>query len=432
MVVVRHEVGDASVHAPLAATRPQAPSRSTDAARRREPTGAARTPSDAGTTTDRMPPPDAGPIDAGEPPDPIPVTPLPAPSFATLLEACVSHRAYQLACRGGSGLHPFEDARERSRCATLLELPGVELTIQALRTCTLSGQCLPVPGECSLRGALPEGAPCQLGLQCQSGICTGRETECGVCERASSRGDECSAYGCNNSLVCTRPDGSSAICMKTMFPAGSSCERGTCQPPCTENLLCESRMQCLRRPVGVPVQLSRDSPSCTPARAATDPGCLQTGCPTGQTCDRPSGACKKSEAGDPCGPYMPCTPGFACRGGFDAAEARPKPFTCVAEGQRGDPCSHDRPCARQLLCAPDANGNAICQAPAYAGPEEPCGIDIAVRCRFGACTDLNVCPKALSDGAPCGEDVDGVCMAPAQCRAGACEMLEPLCLWRHG
>src|SRR5580698_3034859 len=97
--------------------------------------------------------------------------------------ACEHYYAAQNLRCGGPVLPSSEAMRQEARsvqvCLNDVALPGSGMTRASVEACASaldSSPCeLPggLPVACKFNGALPGGAPCNEGLQCQSGYCQG-------------------------------------------------------------------------------------------------------------------------------------------------------------------------------------------------------------------------------------------------------------------
>jgi hypothetical protein len=118
-------------------------------------------------------------------------------------------------------------------------LPGSGLTVGAFQACsnawtkvTCAGYASADPPECSPKGTVAVGMPCNIGEQCATGFCqTPSSGACGVCAPISGAGDVCfTDDDCAGGMWCT--------------------VAGTCQKPrvvgesCSDDLPCRNDLGC--------------------------------------------------------------------------------------------------------------------------------------------------------------------------------------------
>ena len=300
-----------------------------------------------------------------------------------------------VAC-GASALPPDEVARGRGRyetlCQNLLALHGNGMTAQSLEACA---QALKSVGcnagtsgvsECTYVGSLPDGSPCNVGTQCQSGSCI-------LSQQISDSGKV--TQGCGT-------------CVSTI-PAGQ---------PCAPGQLCVAGAECAETDANL---------SCTPV-AYGDVGATCDGfaalCKTGLYCDDTSSQCTQPAAsGSPCGQADGCAPSLVCA----QTEAGPQPV-CQDPLPQGGACASDVQCAPGLACS---SANDLCTPIEWASGGETCG-DVAL-CLIGSCPVAlgdggqaivgGQCPGVIADGEPCDRsDSAQTCDVFADCINGVCQI----------
>jgi len=333
-------------------------------------------------------------------------------------------------CLLGSTFPASEKARIRSRydqsCASMLSLPGMNITASFLGQCTMAtetygcgmaeqndceagGLFLAAPFYVAAGGALGAGAACVLPQQCQTYRCSagsstadGGTPACGTC---SSVAGPCNVTGaCAPGTLCARSvgdagmtytcetiayGGSGAACDAYLNECnpGLSCNAGTgtCAPPGPSGTVCGADGDC------------RTGLVCSSAKdAATDASV--TGAVIG-TCAPPG------PAGAPCGADQDCKTPLVCPHG---------PSTCHSPGQAGAPCGQDYHCAAGLGCA-----DGVCTSVTWVSAGQPC--NDTTRCLVGNCG--GTCPAVIPDGQPCSNaDSTSICDTFAQCFEGTCHL----------
>jgi hypothetical protein len=329
--------------------------------------------------------------------------------------ACLHYYAAQDSRCGGPLLPASEGARQRARfvqvCLNDIALPGSGMTIAAVEACAsaldLSACELPEgpPVACNFNGSLPGGAPCNEGLQCQSGMCQGTAflspegpigpSTCGTCAPFVQTGQVCAHQnftgGCANGQVCLIGAG-----METAATPTYTC---------------------------VPIAEGDAGASCDG---------LSKICPPGLYCSATTGRCQAlGDAGASCGEGMtpPGNPG-GCSAPLSCV-GDPGMATC-ALGAMGSFCLGDSDCSPGLGCVPGPcapSGSIVrfgcaesgtCQPVTWASPGQTCD-SYRTRCLVGPCGGsafgpplpsvdggpaMGTCPAIASDGQPCGSECD--------------------------
>lgn len=276
-------------------------------------------------------------------------------------------------------------------CANRLALPGSGVTATSLEACASAVKSLGCgPGyltipECSFRGSLPVGAPCNDGAQCASGSCPipiasgadGGTTAppCGTCAMTVPLGQACrSGDTCAYGSTCAAADGGFACTAISFGDPGAMCDGIAAQ--CKTGASCNLAMQ---------------------------------------TCVSPGGE------GAPCVVSQDCAGSFSCSGSGDAGP------TCRPPAAAGEPCAVDGDCASGLGCSLPS---FTCAPIAWASPGEACGN--IVRCMVGICplgsatmdgspVTGGTCPSVVTDGQPCVRgDQTHTCDTFSSCTNGEC------------
>ncbi len=279
----------------------------------------------------------------------------PLPQFGDAgLAACDDYYAAQYTRCGGPTPPPSFKARFDQVCQNQMTLEGSGMTPAAVEACVAAldvSPCdwlYPPPQKCIFHGALPSGASCTDGMQCQSANCAG--TQPGNLD------------GPTGPMTC-------GACFPGTFVAGPEaaagevCDNGGCGP----GLYC-----------------SPPPPSCPPVQDAGPP------CSGSQP---PSVCLPLEDAGAPCCCLGICAgPGWCGPGNW-----------CVSTPD-GGPCTFDQECYPGLTCIAGSCSPSV----AWANAGEPC--NAAVHCIFGTCSSTNsppdggwagTCPTFIADGQPC-------------------------------
>lgn len=222
--------------------------------------------------------------------------------------------------------------------------------------------------ECTIKGTLPDGAPCGTGAQCAGGICTNAtqpdpqsEITCGVCASFIEVGAACTSFGseeCDTNLTCVN-----GSCVANGHQ-GDPCDDAD-DPECGPNLICDSSGRCGPLPT-----LGASCPSSTCAEpfvclngtcgaASSEGGPCPTGeeCAVGLVCNAMTSTCQKpiiAESGEACGSVngqeVGCDGGLTCPNG-----------TCVPTTPLEGPCvAGQGQCDFALVCV-----DGTCQIPDY-------------------------------------------------------------------
>jgi hypothetical protein len=279
----------------------------------------------------------------------------------------------------------LSSARTRyvASCVSALGLTGATRAADEVEACAKAVEAeacgvFPdfLPGCAQKPGTLGEGATCNVGAQCQSGVCdlggaVGKPKGCGVCSIPPAEGERCDAE---------RP-----LCAFGMGCVGTSAQSTTCKRVryVDANATCNGvDLQC--RPDAVCAQV-QGSPSAT---------CLP-----------------RAAAGQPCSEDAFCNEETFCKS--DTAK-------CTSRGKAGDACDSVTPCLKGFGCDKTTNK---CAPLTFAAPGESCGGSVA--CLEGVCgqgTGAPTCPPVVEDGKGCLERAHMTCRAPAACVNDACVM----------
>jgi hypothetical protein len=274
----------------------------------------------------------------------------------------------------------------------------------------------------------PNGSPCRIGSQCESGACVD-----GICcASASCPFDQrCDIPGSEGECANPGPDGSrctipehcesrfcvDGFCCDTAdCPPGEFCNTGTCGPPAPPGFPCDSDDQC-------------ETGFCVDGFC-----CTTRDCPFDERCDIPGneGICTiKLEDGEPCGDRDEiclsgfCTDGFCC----EVDECAPG-FGCGVPGREGV-CS--------ILPTPTPTPTPTSTATLTPTPQPngfPCAGDeecISTFCVDGVCCSTDGCPPNEfcnlpdEDGFITGDcrprkEIGEGCNTDADCLSGNCEL----------
>ena len=224
-----------------------------------------------------------------------------------------------------AGLPASEVARIRplyvQSCAAEVGLPGSGVTASALSACAKALAtplgCFGQPAACEYIGTLANGAACNEGFQCTSGVCTvalitnadGSETpaSCGTCQTP----DACGATltGCTPGTTCSATTSS---CQPIVYgAAGDTCDQ--------QVLRCGSGLTCLPES-GVCAAPAADGAPCT-----SFADCQGGVCTLARVCATPT----YGKPGDPCDAENICLVGFCPFGDT---------VTCPTVIANGQPC----------------------------------------------------------------------------------------------
>jgi hypothetical protein len=200
-------------------------------------------------------------------------------------------------------------------CQRQLRAKGTHQTPETMSSCAKALAPLScedaVPTVCDAPpGDLPNGAPCFLGSQCQSGKCLSNVVPvvCGTCSDLDDLGSFCDRVSCPLPQSCR-----GGRCFTDVrLDEGESCGWGT---PCRFPLVCLGRTQdvdgiCSRPlPEGAPCEISPPNTQCDPTK--------------GLSCDATTRKCTA----------VPPTPGLGqpCRSGVCIGGAFCNPFNNVCE-----------------------------------------------------------------------------------------------------
>jgi hypothetical protein len=344
------------------------------------------------------------------------------------------YAAQNLRC-GGPVLPSSEAMRDEARfvrvCLNDMALPGSGMTHASVEACAAALDSSPCdlpdgpPVACKFNGALPGGAPCNEGLQCQSGQCQGTAAltpegpigpyTCGTCAPFVTVGQVCSG-GCASNAICLIGAG-----METAADPTYSCiavTQGDVGAACDDlSAICKTGLYCA-------AQTGR----CT---ALADAGAV---CGEGAT-----------PPGDPGG----CVAPLGCVGLQGDA-------TC-GSGAAAAFCLDDNDCSPGLGCAPGPCSSSIarigcsasgtCQPVTWAMSGQACD-GYRTRCLVGSCGSgsgigpplippadggaaTGTCPMIASDGQPCNSECDtfAECFSPtgkagASGLVGTCTLLD--------
>jgi hypothetical protein len=283
---------------------------------------------------------------------------------------------------GGPVLPDSETTRLRSSfgtsCVDELVRSGIRST--DLEACVAALDSVPcessgLPQACDLRGSLPAGAPCIVGVQCQSGACNDFQSlppgglsspisTCGKCAPLSAPGQPCRGAGCPPGSVCTTtttaPD-SIYICVPVVQgDVGATCDEHMAR--CRPGLYCEA-----------------ESGRCTSLRGIGETcGLRQTGCQRPLVCKR---TCQSPAlAGGSCGADTDCAVGMAC------AEGK---CTAIAWATPGSPCDESRRCVVGLCPVYFPGAPRVGTCPSVTSEGQACN-------GASTCDTLSACANATS------------------------------------
>ena len=265
-------------------------------------------------------------------------------------------------CVLGSTFPASERARIRPRydqtCASMLSLPGMNITASFLGQCTMAaetygcgaagqndceagGTFLAAPFYVAAGGALGGGAACVLPQQCQTYQCSagsstadGGTLACGTCSPPIAGGQSCAPGGvsCATGTLCAHggPAGGDAGMAYTCIPIAHGGSGAACDGDLNE---------------------------CNPG--------LSCNGGTGFTCSSPG------PAGTACGGDGDCQPGLVCNLAKDATTdaSAPGARTCSPRGEAGTPCGLDEDCLAPLVCPASPGSTSTCRSPGQAGAQ---------------------------------------------------------------
>jgi hypothetical protein len=310
------------------------------------------------------------------------------PAKATTPDAACQHLFRVAEERCAKETSPRESGSTRTRyvasCIAELALTGTSRTAADVESCASALEKLPcgtvsefVP-ECTTKaGNLAEGAACNAGAQCKTGVCDYADPDaaktCGVCVAPLEEGASCSP----KTSTCTP----GTICVGSLDAVTlTTCKRvkyAEPKAPCGANIFCQPGYLCVKSSAG-------DSPTCAPRFAP------------GVYCGDDDDVCD------------------------DASFCEKTTSKCASRPKEGEACDVQRPCPKGLGCS---KTTGKCAPLAFAAPGESCGGDIA--CAQGVCgqgTGTPTCPPIVEDGDSCLEAAHMTCRAPANCVSGKCVM----------
>ncbi|HYD49690.1 MAG TPA: VCBS repeat-containing protein [Terriglobales bacterium] len=266
----------------------------------------------------------------------------------------------------------------------------------------------------------PNGEPCRIAQQCQSGACVDgvccETSSCeapdrcdipgseGVCTPPGDNGDRCELGEQCNSGFCV--DG--FCCSTRNCPSGQFCNTGSCAPPAPPGVPCSADQQC-------------NPPNCVDGFCCTQPDC-----PVGERCDIPEmeGMCTpRLDLGEPCAADGQCSsnfctdgvccqvndcgPGRACdispREGFCELLPTPTPTATATP----TPQPNGFPCQRPDQCASNFCVDGTCCGTANCPPNQFCNIST----ENGNCSPRN--------------DIGECCNIDSDCRTINCDFDSP-------
>ncbi|AKU98751.1 hypothetical protein AKJ09_05415 [Labilithrix luteola] len=272
-----------------------------------------------------------------------------------------------------------------TNCVAELALTGTSRSTANVESCARALEKLPcgtvaefVP-ECTTKaGTVADGAACNAGAQCKSGICDygdpDAKSTCGVCATPLAEGASCSP----KSSVCTP----GTVCVGSLDAVTlTTCKRVSyAEPkaPCGANVLCQPGYLCFKSSADDP------TPTCNPRFAP------------GVYCGDDDDVCDEASF---------------CEKMTNKCASRPK---------EGEACDVQHPCPKGLGCS---KTTGQCAPFTFAAPGESCGGNVG--CVQGVCgqgTGTQTCPPIVEDGSGCLEGAHMTCRAPATCTSGKCVM----------
>jgi hypothetical protein len=286
-----------------------------------------------------------------------------------------------------------EQGRYMQTCTMSIGFPGVTRTAADLDACASaveSGGCNATQGPACAdpAGTLPEGAACNIGLQCQSGSCNAEPEKCGTCSAPLAAGDPCLEDQCPPGMAC-----SAGACVATSDGGeGAPCDGMVGQ--CGAGFFCVFPFG-----AGSPVcghqggqgATCRNSGDCQSSLV-----CVGTGAGTG--------TCQEGGANSACASDADCAPPLGCDGGKCAAS-----LTWIQPGQpcsgAGDHCLVGQ-CTLIVVSGNETITTTSAGGPMPAVPMPPPGETV-----WGP-----NCPKTIADGHPCApDDSTSMCDVFAEC-----------------
>jgi hypothetical protein len=335
---------------------------------------------------------------------------------AAAAAACKHYYAAQYQRCGGPVLPKSEQTRSEGRfvqvCLNDMVLPGSGMSPDSVEACASALDASPcelpdgLPMECNFHGSRASEVPCNRGVQCQSGQCTGTAaispggpigpSTCGTCAPFVALGQ-----------VCAHGDG------------GGGCAVG-------QICMVQPGTQTSSQPSYACVAIKQGDVGST----CDD---ISTTCKIGLYCSAQSGQCATlGDAGAPCGqgaspPGAPggCVAPLACVGVLG--------MTYCSSGMTGAFCLSDFDCSSGLGCAPGPCSKTVahvgcsaagtCQPVQWVSPGQACD-GYRTRCITGACGSgsgvgppqlaptsdggqpMGTCPTIASDGQPCSSPCD--------------------------
>jgi hypothetical protein len=265
------------------------------------------------------------------------------------LDYATAHCAKLMSCTSGFGIsYDYGDlpsciARLQLHCQDFTTEPATTTTLAQVAVCAEdlpNASCLEYWSDTTTAcqspdGTGPNGSPCGLAGQCQSGFCAIPSGQvCGSCTGPPAAGADCSAIPCADGYVC--------------LAAGKSCALpGQDGGPCTAEQDCDFGFQCLGKsdggfcapsgPVGTPCDPDKlqgtvgcDGRQGIYCRGASDGGGLCT-------------AFAVAAAGQPCGDvpgsvFTYCEQEGFCAGLDGGSRPSGAAGTCMASAQDGAAC----------------------------------------------------------------------------------------------
>ncbi|HSY23185.1 MAG TPA: hypothetical protein VK841_13755 [Polyangiaceae bacterium] len=339
--------------------------------------------------------------------------------------ACSHYYAATYLRCGGPILPPTERARQEARfvqvCLNDMALPGSPMTPVTVEACAtaLDVSACELPGglpiACMFQGSLAGGAPCNEGLQCQSGNCFGSvaitpggqvgPATCGTCTPFVQNGQVCASAnfsgGCGSGAIClieagaeSAPDPLYSCSALTQGNLGASCD--------DLSNICQTGLYCAAATGQCEALGEAGAPCGEGAMPPGDPG----GCAAPLSCVGVPGSatCGLGADGGFCLGDSDCSPGMGCIAGpcMSGGVVR---FGCSAEG-------------------------GTCNPITWAAPGQACDGNWT-RCLVGSCVGSGVglgapaslpdggpatgrCSEVASDGQPCNAacDVFAACFSP--------------------
>ncbi len=273
--------------------------------------------------------------------------------------------------------------RHTAVCVAELALTGTSRTAAHVEACASALEKLPcgtvaefVPECTTTAGVLADGAVCNAGAQCKSGVCDYEDPaagkSCGICAAPLAEGAPCSpkASTCTPGTICVGSVDAVSIttCKRVQYAEPKA--------PCGANILCQPGYLCIKS--------SSDDPT--------------------RTCNPRFG------------------PGVYCGDDDDVCDEASfcdkMTNKCASRPKNGEACDTQHTCPRGLGCS---KTTGKCAPLTFVAPGESCGGDVA--CTHGVCgqgTGTQTCPDVVEDGNACAEGAHMTCRAPAECVNGKC------------